>query len=46
MLVYGTEVVIPAQVQILSFHIITEVEIDDFEWVKSRLEHLSLIDER
>ncbi|XP_070009036.1 uncharacterized protein [Nicotiana sylvestris] len=45
-LVYGTEAVIPAEVEIPSLRIITEAEIDDDEWVKSRLEQLSLIDEK
>ncbi|XP_070002094.1 uncharacterized protein [Nicotiana sylvestris] len=46
LLVYGTEVVIPAEVEIPSLRIIAEVEIDDNEWVKTRLEQLSLIDEK
>ena len=46
LLVYGTEVVIPAEVEIPSLRIISEAEIDDTEWVKSRLEQLSLIDEK
>ncbi|XP_070001988.1 uncharacterized protein [Nicotiana sylvestris] len=44
MLVYGTEVVIPAEVEIPSLRIIQEVELDDAEWVKSRYEQLALID--
>ncbi|XP_070002089.1 uncharacterized protein [Nicotiana sylvestris] len=43
MLVYGTEVVIPAEVEIPSLRIIQEVELDDAEWVKSRYEQLDLI---
>ncbi|XP_047260536.1 uncharacterized protein LOC124893672, partial [Capsicum annuum] len=46
LLVYGTEAVIPAEVEIPSLRIISEAEIDDTEWVKSRLEQLSLIDEK
>ncbi|XP_070035445.1 uncharacterized protein [Nicotiana tomentosiformis] len=46
LLVYGTEAVIPAEVEILSLRIIAEAEIDDDEWVKTRLEQLSLIDEK
>ncbi|XP_060182913.1 uncharacterized protein LOC132612849 [Lycium barbarum] len=46
LLVYGTEAVIPAEVEIPSLRIIVEAEIDDTEWVKSRLEQLSLIDEK
>lgn len=45
-LVYGTEAVIPAEVEILSLQIIAEAEIDDDEWVKTRLEQLSLINEK
>ncbi|XP_070039121.1 uncharacterized protein [Nicotiana tomentosiformis] len=45
LLVYGTEAVIPAEVEIPSLRIVTDVEIDDDEWVKSRLEQLSLFDE-
>ncbi|XP_047260857.1 uncharacterized protein LOC124894158, partial [Capsicum annuum] len=43
---YGTEAVIPAEVEIPLLRIISEAEIDDTEWVKSRLEQLSLIDEK
>lgn len=46
LLVYGTEVVIPAEVEIPSLRIIVEAEIEDTEWVKSRLEQLALIDEK
>ncbi|XP_070009848.1 uncharacterized protein [Nicotiana sylvestris] len=44
--VYGTEAVIPAEVEIPSLRIVAEAEIDDDEWVKTRLEQLSLIDEK
>ncbi|XP_070011215.1 uncharacterized protein [Nicotiana sylvestris] len=43
MLVYGTEAVIPAEVEIPSLRIIQEAELDDAEWVKSRYEQLALI---
>ena len=46
LLVYGTEAVIPAEVEIPSLRVIVEAEIDDDEWVKTRLEHLSLIEEK
>jgi len=46
LLVYGTEVVILAEVKILSLRVIVEAEIDDDEWVKIQLEHLSLIEEK
>jgi len=46
LLVYGTKAVIPAEVEIPSLRIIVEAEIEDTEWVKSRLEQLALIDEK
>ncbi|XP_070025882.1 uncharacterized protein [Nicotiana sylvestris] len=46
LLVYGTEVVIPAEVEIPSLRIIVEAEIEDSEWVKAHLEQLTLIDEK
>ncbi|XP_019242445.1 PREDICTED: uncharacterized protein LOC109222553, partial [Nicotiana attenuata] len=46
LLVYGTEAVIPAEVEIPSLRIIVEAGIEDTEWMKSRLEQLSLIDEK
>ncbi|XP_070022728.1 uncharacterized protein [Nicotiana sylvestris] len=45
LLVYGTEAVIPAEIEIPSLRIVAEAEIDDAEWVKTHLEQLSLIDE-
>ncbi|XP_049378225.1 uncharacterized protein LOC125843016 [Solanum stenotomum] len=46
LLVYGIEVVIPAEVKIPSLRIIVEARIEDTEWVKIRLEQLTLIDEK
>ncbi|XP_070020929.1 uncharacterized protein [Nicotiana sylvestris] len=46
LLVYGTEVVIPAKVEIPSLRIVAEAKIDDDEWDKTRMEQLSLIDEK
>ncbi|XP_049354720.1 uncharacterized protein LOC125819297 [Solanum verrucosum] len=46
LLVYGTEAVLPAEVEIPSLQIIVEAEIEDTEWVKTRLEKLTLIDEK
>ncbi|XP_070017302.1 uncharacterized protein [Nicotiana sylvestris] len=40
MLVYGTETVIPAEVEIPSLRIIQEAELNDAEWVKSSYEQL------
>ncbi|XP_049405271.1 uncharacterized protein LOC125868732 [Solanum stenotomum] len=46
LLVYGTEAVIPAEVEIPSLRIIVEAKIEDTEWVKTQLEQLTLIDEK
>ncbi|XP_070008602.1 uncharacterized protein [Nicotiana sylvestris] len=46
LLVYGTEAVISAEVEIPSLRTIVEVEIEDNEWIKTRLEQLTLIDEK
>nr|XP_033508101.1 uncharacterized protein K02A2.6-like [Nicotiana tomentosiformis] len=44
LLVYYTEVVIPAEVEIPSLRIIQEAELSDAEWVHSRYDQLALID--
>ncbi|XP_075091679.1 uncharacterized protein LOC142171871 [Nicotiana tabacum] len=44
LLVYGTEAVIPAEVEIPSLRIILEAELIDAEWVQIRYEQLALID--
>ncbi|XP_060195134.1 uncharacterized protein LOC132624358 [Lycium barbarum] len=46
LLVYGTEAVIPAEVEISSLRIIQEAELDDVEWVRARYEQMALIDEK
>ncbi|XP_055831006.1 uncharacterized protein LOC129900057 [Solanum dulcamara] len=46
MLVYGSEAVIPVEVEIPSLRIIQEVGLDDAEWIRSRIEQLMLIDEK
>ncbi|XP_070014072.1 uncharacterized protein [Nicotiana sylvestris] len=46
MLVYDTEAVIPAEVEIPSLSIMKEAELDDVEWVKSRYDQLALIDKK
>ncbi|XP_033515572.1 uncharacterized protein [Nicotiana tomentosiformis] len=43
---YGIEVVTPGEVEIPSLQIIIEAWIEDIDGVKSRLEQLSLIDEK
>nr|XP_009593580.1 uncharacterized protein LOC104090229 [Nicotiana tomentosiformis] len=46
LLVYETETVIPDEVEIPSLQIIVESEIEDTKWVRTRLEHLMMIDEK
>ncbi|XP_049360651.1 uncharacterized protein LOC125825350 [Solanum verrucosum] len=46
MLVYGSEAVIPVEVEITSLRIIQEFGLDDAEWIRSRHEQLMLIDEK
>ncbi|PHT46008.1 hypothetical protein CQW23_15166 [Capsicum baccatum] len=46
LLVYGTEAVIPAEIEIPSLRVAVEAEIDEDQWVKTRLEQLSFIDEK
>ncbi|XP_070005364.1 uncharacterized protein [Nicotiana sylvestris] len=46
LLVYGTEAIIPAEVEIPSLQIIVEVDIEYSECVKTHLEQLTLIDEK
>ncbi|XP_070049358.1 uncharacterized protein [Nicotiana tomentosiformis] len=44
LLVYGTEAIIPAEVEIPFLRIIQEAELSDAEWVQSRYEQLAIID--
>ncbi|XP_060202645.1 uncharacterized protein LOC132631063 [Lycium barbarum] len=46
LLVYGTDAVIPAQVEILSLQIIQEAELSDAKWIHKRYEQMALIDEK
>ncbi|XP_070022475.1 uncharacterized protein [Nicotiana sylvestris] len=46
LLVYGIEAVIPAEIEIPSLRFIVEAEIEESEWVKTRLEQLTVIDEK
>ncbi|XP_049394729.1 uncharacterized protein LOC125859020 [Solanum stenotomum] len=46
LLVYGTEAVIHADVEIPSLRIIQKIGLDDVEWICSRHEQLMLIDEK
>ncbi|KAE8681343.1 Detected protein of unknown function [Hibiscus syriacus] len=45
-LAYGMEAVLPIEVEIPSLRVLTEVKLDDAEWVQSRYDQLNLIDER
>ncbi|XP_070037060.1 uncharacterized protein [Nicotiana tomentosiformis] len=44
LLFYGTEAVIPTEVEIPSLRIIQEAELSDAEWIRNRYEQLALID--
>ncbi|XP_015159604.1 uncharacterized protein [Solanum tuberosum] len=46
LLVYGIEAVIPAEVEIPSLKIIQEAELGDVDWVRKRIDQLTLIDEK
>ncbi|XP_060211814.1 uncharacterized protein LOC132639380 [Lycium barbarum] len=46
MLLYGSEAVILAEVEIPSLRIIQDISLDDAEWIRSRHEQLILIDEK
>ncbi|XP_049386034.1 uncharacterized protein LOC125850203 [Solanum stenotomum] len=46
LLVYGTEAVLPMEVEIPSLRIIQEAELSDAKWTQSRYEQLMLIDEK
>ncbi|XP_069147097.1 uncharacterized protein [Solanum lycopersicum] len=46
LLVYGTEAVVPVEVDIPSLRIIQEAELSNIEWVSKRIDQLALIDEK
>ncbi|XP_019257666.1 PREDICTED: uncharacterized protein LOC109235872 [Nicotiana attenuata] len=46
LLVYGTEAVLPVEVEIPSLRVIQEAKLSNAEWVKNRYEQLMLIDEK
>ncbi|XP_055814660.1 uncharacterized protein LOC129884375 [Solanum dulcamara] len=46
LLVYWTEAVIPAEVEIPSLRIIQEAKLSNADWVRNRIEYLALIDEK
>ncbi|RDY06263.1 Pol polyprotein, partial [Mucuna pruriens] len=45
-LVYGTEAILPIEVEIPSLRVLAEVELDEVEWVQQRLDQLNLIEEK
>nr|XP_025884590.1 uncharacterized protein LOC112940533 [Solanum lycopersicum] len=46
LLLYGTEAVIPVEVEIPSLRIISEAELSKTEWVSKRIDQLTLIDKK
>ncbi|XP_015072769.1 uncharacterized protein K02A2.6-like [Solanum pennellii] len=46
LLVYGTEAVVPVEVEIPSLRIIQEAELSNAEWVSKRIDQLALIEEK
>nr|XP_010322040.1 uncharacterized protein LOC104647893 [Solanum lycopersicum] len=46
LLLYGTEAVIPANVEILLMRIIQEAKLSNVEWVRKRIDQLNLIDKK
>ena len=45
-LVYGTEAVLPIEVEIPSLRVLAEAELEEAEWVQKRIEQLNLVDEK
>ncbi|CAN0916907.1 Retrovirus-related Pol polyprotein from transposon 297 [Linum grandiflorum] len=45
-LVYGTEAVLPIEVEIPSLRVLMEAGLEEAEWVKTRYDQLNLIDEK
>ena len=45
-LVYGMEAVLPVEIEMGSLRVALEQQISEAEWVQSRLDQLSLLDER
>ncbi|KAG8497464.1 hypothetical protein CXB51_008660 [Gossypium anomalum] len=45
-LVYGMEAILPIEVEIPSLLILTEIRLDEAEWVQSRYDQLNLIEEK
>ena len=45
-LVYGMEVVLPIELQIPSLRIMKDADLDEDEWIQTRLDQLNLIEEK
>ncbi|KAK5786402.1 hypothetical protein PVK06_041038 [Gossypium arboreum] len=45
-LVYGMEAVLPIEVEIPSLRVLSEVKLDEAEWIQSRYDQLNLIEEK
>ncbi|RDX93541.1 Retrovirus-related Pol polyprotein, partial [Mucuna pruriens] len=45
-LVYGTEAVLPIEVEIPSLRVLDEAKLDEAEWIQQRLDQLNLIEEK
>lgn len=45
-LVYGTEVVLPIEVEMESLRVLIDAQIDESQWLQDRYDQLSLIDEK
>lgn len=45
-LVYGMDAVLPIKVEVPLLRILTDVKLDEAEWVQARLDQLNLIDEK
>lgn len=46
LLVYGTEAVVPVEVEIPSLRIIQEAELSNAEWLSKQIDQLALIDKK
>ncbi|KAG8485729.1 hypothetical protein CXB51_019087 [Gossypium anomalum] len=46
LLVYGMEAVLPIEVEIPSLQILSEIKLDEAEWIQSRYDQLNLIEEK
>ena len=45
-LVYGTDAVLPVEVEIPSLRVLMETKLDEAEWVQTRFDQINLIDEK